>query len=520
VTGPLLVAAITIPLASLLELLTFMSDTIARPLSHKELAISVTEAFQLFLIALGDDPHAPVGCFRLIMGCTVVYNDAEDQYRHMGAPQTAPPDPPPELLSSFMRFLVAYRTRDDVERVLDRLFLCQCATGPQLIRAAPASLHSQDEAYTEKSIQHLGDLLKFMFDAVCKAFEKKLKPASLHREPNRDDAWPRVWEDLFPYDPSICIHALGAWHYLDLWTIFDGAGPLLRFLTDSYVACLMKGLLKSPSMMHWLVITQDACKLRIQSRLDHRLEMEPLDVLHRLQDLEQLMRIVRNISDFMFDDELLLWAQNVTKDHQSDNPLLDFVRRLNEVITLTRSLPLHNMDFSEFGGLSVPKQMINEILETAVSTAARMCIIAPQQLQGYRPHPDIRKRSDMNRSMLAVTPKLLIVNHIAFRWRHRCHGPECILTTQDLRRSFKACSGCYRSHYCSRECQRKAWHYQAAPHRDACIALRKLRVLEKSCKEDLDIIKSLMTSVPRQRIEAANRHLDTIHKSQYKVMCK
>jgi hypothetical protein len=497
---------------------SFTLDVMPRSTIREEPIVSVNEAFELLLVALGDDPHAPVGCFRIIMGCTGIYSDAEDQHSRMKILPDAPPDPPPALLSAFMRFLTAYRTRDDVEALQNILFDCRCASGPPLLRDAHPSLHSQDLVYGEKSLNHLGDLVGTMLDSVRHALEKKQKLGSLYRTPNRDEDWPRVWEDLFPFDVSMCLHALGAWNYPDIWTLFDGPGPLFQLLTDTFGNCLVKGLLKSPTALNWIIKTEHHCEQSNHPAPNEERDITPIRITNLLRDLDGMTRVMRNINDLMFDDELLMWAQNVTSHYASENSLQDFVELCNDAIEMVRALPLRTTDFSKNGGSDYAQQTVKAVLETTSRTAARVWRLAPKQLKTYRPHLEVRKQADLARQLDGASPVMIVENHLAFRWKHRCHGPGCIMTAQDLRRSLKACAGCDRSRYCSRTCQRKAWDYQDGSHRHACVALRKLFILEKMCKTQAQIIEGLIMTTPRQMIDAANKHLDAIHKSQFKVI--
>jgi hypothetical protein len=53
-------------------------------------------------------------------------------------------------------------------------------------------------------------------------------------------------------------------------------------------------------------------------------------------------------------------------------------------------------------------------------------------------------------------------------YMHRCANAGCVRSTDDARRRFQQCLGCWMTLYCSRRCQKRAWGNSQAPHRHVC----------------------------------------------------
>jgi hypothetical protein len=479
--------------------------------------LSVEEALQILLFAIGDDPHSPVGCFSLILSCTSIYDDAEDNYERRGRIGAGLPDIPPALLTCFMRFLTAYRTNKDVKAVERKLFDCRCANGPPLVR---------DSCGGENSSIHLdphdriGDLVKFMVTCVSNALGKKPKLKLLYRRPNRDDVWPQVWEDLFPYNPSICIHALAAWQYPGTWTLLHAPYTIISAMISLFGPAVLKGLLQSPSVRHLVAITQDNCVE--EGGLDPRQSGDrppnTWRVMRSLNDLYQVSLIIEAISSLMFDDELLMWVQHTTEDLGSDNKLRHFAEGCLEMRSMVCALPLRTMDWSYHGGIGDAKRMVDKIQQTASTTVARICFAVPNLLSLQRLQPDVLEQIADYRELCSTPSLRLYIDHTIAHWKHRCYGPGCLVNEHALRRSFKACSGCKRAKYCSRRCQREAWKLSNGSHRDACRTLRVLHRLERRFPANVEIIKRLPADVPVEQARVAKRHLDAVHRSQLDAM--
>ncbi|EIN10204.1 hypothetical protein PUNSTDRAFT_142287 [Punctularia strigosozonata HHB-11173 SS5] len=57
----------------------------------------------------------------------------------------------------------------------------------------------------------------------------------------------------------------------------------------------------------------------------------------------------------------------------------------------------------------------------------------------------------------------------------RCFGPACTATEATAARKFHVCGGCNHMKYCSKECQRRAWKDQRAPHKPMCKLIQELQ---------------------------------------------
>jgi hypothetical protein len=160
--------------------------------------LSVEEALRILLIALRDDPHRLTGCLTLILHCRTTVSESSPEGR---------PDSSPELLACFMRFLTMHRTREERKLLRRTLGTCRCAAGPPPLPDTP---HKNDLFNYEDFHAIVEPAIDFMANSVGNALQNKKKLSSLYQEPNRDENWPRVWEELFPYDPSTSVHALSA----------------------------------------------------------------------------------------------------------------------------------------------------------------------------------------------------------------------------------------------------------------------------------------------------------------------
>jgi hypothetical protein len=362
--------------------------------------ISVPEAFELLFIALGDDPHAPIGCYKLISNCTLVYHEAEERNGWGSEDVVDNPFPkilPHQLLSRFMRFLTVYRNRENVEAMHQKLVTCECATGPPMLRNAHPKLHEEEPFYgKDSSFEHMTNVVLFMVHTVRDAIWEKKKLSSLYRMPNRDAAWPRVWEDLFPYEPSVCIHALGAWHYPGIWSLFNGTAPLLSSLINHFGACLLHGLLKSPSVLHFMIARKEHCEITLPPLPNKGSKDIPIGIETILEDMYQIAEVMDAVMDLMFDDEVLEWAQNVTTHYQSANTLQDFIQDLEETLSMIREIPVPVEELNNHGGIE-PQRMVDKIQDTALRAAARIYILAPGLLGSYRPHLDVVQKVNLVR---------------------------------------------------------------------------------------------------------------------------
>jgi hypothetical protein len=255
--------------------------------------LSGEEALRILLVALRDDPHRPTGCLTLILHCRTTVSESSPEGR---------PDSSPELSACFMRFLTVHRTREDRKLLRRTLGTCRCAAGPPPLPDTP---HKNDPFNYEDFHAIVEPAIDFMANSVGNALQNKKKLSRLYREPNRDENWPRVWEELFPYDPSTSVHALSAWRRPG-GSKFYRARPIIQFLTSAFEACLLKGLLKSPLVLDLLIDTKRDWEE--DGDLDPNRygtgPAPPEQVLYGLHDIHQAALTLENVVNSMFDDEL------------------------------------------------------------------------------------------------------------------------------------------------------------------------------------------------------------------------
>jgi hypothetical protein len=210
----------------------------------------------------------------------------------------------------------------------------------------------------------------------------------------------------------------------------------------------------------------------------------------------------------MFDDELLYWLQNGRFTPKECVELCLQALRTAETLIKWEDFQLAQAD---------TQHRMTDAYNILDSVVQRIVIADPTCY-------DIRKLP--TRSLQGILDQKtryfrLLQQHT---WMNRCHGPGCIQTEPGCSRRFQRCSGCQQASYCSKVCQRSAWRYPGAPHRDVCSTMGSYKEFTALAYRNLKSFQAVLAHLPNMiddmRAEVVLANLLNLHKSQFVVTRK
>ncbi|EIN10210.1 hypothetical protein PUNSTDRAFT_119268 [Punctularia strigosozonata HHB-11173 SS5] len=118
-------------------------------------------------------------------------------------------------------------------------------------------------------------------------------------------------------------------------------------------------------------------------------------------------------------------------------------------------------------------EMLDSVIYSYASTGAVLhaALNLPQDDKKY--HPRILRLSSASPAWVPLLSRLEVTARQAAD-NPRCFGPACSETEATAGRKLHVCGGCGHMTYCSKECQRRAWKDQRAPHKPICKLIQDL----------------------------------------------
>jgi hypothetical protein len=282
-----------------------------------------------------------------------------------------------------------------------------------------------------------------------------------------------------PYSTNASLKMVAAWVYMyddptkSLWL-----GLVMKAIIMACRAEVVVELLASRSIWHWIELhAQNASHL-----LRFLFKPGGLGYTKRyLGVMQSVADVLQQIEHVMFGFELYLWCTENAKAHHKITSVVrvcdDAVRAVDaaEVFLRRRS----SLDEGTRRTIYICRFVFSYVVATLhlIDTdkvspmIGRLCPSVVAKIQEFA-------RDDKHPFLRAV------LHGFHTPWRQRCYGPDCLRTCASQNTEFMACVGCTRAVYCSRRCQKAAWKYDKAPHREVCRVYRHLHLTEKQAKEN------------------------------------
>jgi hypothetical protein len=316
------------------------------------------------------------------------------------------------LCTTTMRFLTTPRTSEQFLRLRTEMNpdTCCCGQGPEVLRNVPHP--SGDDEYDCE----LEDILVWIpiFLIAALGDKSQLYPRRMKHRRN----WPKSSADFLSNNPAASLHMLGAWIHVQMREPKQAA-VMIAFTKDIFDCVRTHALtafLQSPMLWCWThaVIEDYEPPSTPPFHILGKADTSPSDFLATI-------KFVQLLEMEMFDEESTVLTDRMRHDW---NHLL---ARL--VIRIPAARPTNLPDSTS--------QVITVLDSENQTPAGRLY-------------------------------------HSVFgeAWAHRCYGPFCLSTHISPGVRFKICAACQCATYCSRSCQKLAWRYPGAAHRDVCAIYR------------------------------------------------
>jgi hypothetical protein len=466
-------------------------------------SISAETAIKVMICALGDPPHTPPGCAKVLAGCISVLDslpDKEHLVRHDH----------PSLYSIWMRFITAPRSEAEIAQLTLDLEICRCHTEdvPKVLSNAPPALHTLGRRRGESS-PNLTELLDTLIVRVTNALTfVTVSPRLFRAKPTPEhQVWPTYSMDLMPFSPFTTLHMLDAWCRHQS-RVFIRMGVLYNELMNGFGQQLVPALTKTHSGTHYIHgIVGGIARMDYDNTVPR---LPAMGVQHSLTFFVQVANIIKTAMRIMSSDELIVWLDD--GEHTLEDHILLCVVLLDYARTIVKHLPTasrtptmqSNVDTVEFALLG---------LAETIWYAQPNCIDTTMVTQEFRWSFDAMEKISKNPF------SRLLKSGYHSEWKGRCHGPGCLQTEPATERRFKCCGQCKTAFYCSRRCQKRAWRFIGAPHRELCVVSYAVRVSENRAKtSNFSTQVFLERLITRSHAERAVVNVENLHKSQFEAM--
>jgi hypothetical protein len=400
---------------------------------------SPTRLVEIVGVGLGEPPEIPIACVPILVLC---YRGLINQLGSLTAPER-------ELLCTTMiRFLTFPRTSEQFLRLRKEMDsgTCCCGQGPEILRNVPHPL--EDDKYDCEILEHLLVWMS-MFLIAALGDRSQLYPRRIkHRR-----IWPRSSADFLSNNPAASLHMLGVWVHVQLSEPRQAA-MMITFIKIIF-ACVcthaLTAFLQSPMLWCWIHAVIEVYEPT---------STPPFHILYKADtspaDFIATIKFVQLLEMEMFDEELEISVAN--------HPSLTVEEITMALCKGARALE----DFRDNEESTViTERMRHDWNHLLARLVMRIPAARPTDL------PDSTSQVITVLDSENKTPAgRLYHNAFSEAWTHRCYGPFCLSTHISPGVKFKICAACQRAAYCSRSCQKLAWRYSGAAHRDVCAIYR------------------------------------------------
>jgi hypothetical protein len=454
---------------------------------------SFDHAASAIVLAIGEPPAIPVGCLALLNICYEVvlralhFKQRGDQERRFSPARHRP------LLAQTMRFLATARTPAQWRSLRDTFASgrCCCEDGPATLYTV-----SHDPALLRRS-----NTLQTLVLSMCAVFNQyfRVKLPRVRSPGTRSEpTWPTL-DELLPDGAAHSMHALGTWLHL------KGYGPgeqselilVLRGIYQTMPSYTVRGLLKTPSILVWMHRTLARWTPSVETLRPGLLRTRTLG-----KPLQWLGFFASTVLSYLTDDEMRLW---VSGGGPLGLPAADVCTVLCKAIDAVALHPTEDGgaahdSLAQFGdALSFLAGRIMLVLPDVRlgSHTAQVAIVRQQGVQS-QPYQRLRRSA------------------FGKNWDDCCNGPACIATYARRDLDFKRCAGCRTAQYCSRACQRRAWRWPGAAHRDVCEMYEACRAAaQRPGGNRVAGIQEVAEGMTPARLDAVCANLDALQATRH-----
>jgi hypothetical protein len=466
------------------------------------LSLSLKKAVEIASVALGEPPAIPPGCSGLIIGCCLTIFGYIEHQSHVVMTHR-------DFLNQIMRFLTAPRTAEQLRALRDTLEHqpCRCAHGPDILRTVHRSQHSQEPRLSYDNLLHMIDNLSSIIAGLLSFCKRRHKLHLLRNlSPRASRIWPVSPLDVLPGDPAASLNMLTKWTHLSTDQIADDVTCMYLFRSIIAVekTYALVGLLKTSIPLEWLCRNMTAITTALEP--GSRTDFSKSNELQRAEDAGSVLTL---ITEYMFDEELALFASN--------SALLS----VQDILT-TFLRCIQTADQSFLGRIQNPQ--ITQLKTVSLSFVCRLLAQDRSFSPSHTSTPSL-VHVELSRMVARDARPASKLYHLAFHqnhWTHRCYGPSCIATYSTPGVHAKLCGACLTAAYCSRECQKRAWAYPGAAHRDVCVIYERLRAAANMIGKDAEaeLVNALEQWYPSGKLEEAYVNVQNLRKSQFERLSK
>jgi hypothetical protein len=395
---------------------------------------------EIVTVGLGEPPDVPVACTQvLVLG----YRGLIQQFKSCAALDRR------ELCTKTMRFLTAPRTTEDLVSLQSSMATgpspCRCAQGPRVLHNLPH--HAVDPIDANASLQ---DLIVWMPMLLTMEFAFG-KGTPTPRQIKTRPTWPASRLELLPEDPAASCHMLSLWVLL-LQQGTEYAITMIALIRDVFLAArtyTLVGWMQTPLLWSLIHGVATRYKLRATPASIRGAGDDP-----SVAELLTVMNIVQLLEMEMFDEELEISV--TTHPSLSAHDILGALCKGAQAVD--------NVDAES---LALLERLRSDWKRLLARLVVRLPAATPPNLPRSVREIVSRLRLEHNRPA-----ERLYDSAFAEAWAHRCYGPSCLSSHLSPGANFKLCADCGVAAYCSRSCQKAAWRYSGAAHRDICIIYR------------------------------------------------
>jgi len=442
-----------------------------------------------FFVDSVSDPHNPKHCGLCLTGAFLASS--------LGEP-AAPPKPgrlssqaaatilaytrSPELWNAVMRFLFTKRTKNQTERMLDRLAVCSCDMGDETV----AAFHFGGERMgTLRSMQRCMDEMGNQYPLRQSEGEIAAQKFTVERctliimlfcwlvtvvegcgattfALRNSHTWPFQPSDLLPFGPDRFILGVIHWHqFVPDSTLFDLVSLTMMLCQSLVIPSIIKY-----KFAHLVV---DVTKQYIdQTLIDIRKSPYPVDARKRV-----VTRWNTYVSAYIvfFDTSFRRMPLDVGAD---------IIRGRQ-----TKAMQLASLILYLEGDQRMPRNLLPPTQRRCVTFIGdylfRNLALFLEKCPDIPVHPAVEEYFSASCKLLNSETSLwhrlaqsaihvMQIVHL----ESRCSADGCPNSMQAIGPEFRRCQGCQVSPYCGPECQKAAWRDGKYPHKAICHLLHRL----------------------------------------------
>lgn len=412
-----------------------------------------------FIIDAFKDPHCPVYCEVILLGCFTTLKDYACTPLHY------------PYFDAIMGFISAPRSATEFD-YLKHTMTCRCKHDPKLDKRSVRAMHARaakQGVVPDADPPAFEILMSTLFGVIETAVECAFKQGgSLYKMNKRNKRvkesegvvpWPLQPAALIPHGPEDSIRGLIRWAKTEQY-IYGSVVNIIRQLVQGCNRVVIPYVINSPTLFHALINHLEDGYVGWNDPTNDSQYQNHTSAVKRLKQGALLAHSIMDRTDSIERSVLVKTLNHEETALRFCNGAIFWANSLTSVMG-----PLEEQDQTDI-------DFIHDAFVRLGGAFYATC--RPDNARKVKPNYEIILAAHTQKYAMEepLQASFLAIKELASA--ERCAAPGCRRTYADIGRKFRHCSGCWRAPYCSVVCQADAWRDPVAPHRDVCRMIEEL----------------------------------------------